>query len=50
MLCDDLEGWDDGGSKVKREGIYVYKKKKKKKYISEKKQWTHDNIVNQLYL
>ena len=29
MLCDDLEGWDDGGSKVKREGIYVYKKKKK---------------------
>ena len=28
-----------GGSKVKREGIYVYKKKKKKKkYISEKKE------------
>ena len=40
-----------GGSKVKREGIYVYKKKKKKKkYISEKKEWAHDNIVNQLYL
>ena len=37
-----------GGSKVQREGIYVYKKKKK--YISEKKEWTNDNIVNQLYL
>ena len=34
-----------------KEREYMYtKKKKKKKYISEKKEWTHDNIVNQLYL
>ena len=37
MLCDDLEGWDDGGSKVKREGIYVYKKKKKRRSTFQKR-------------
>ena len=28
MLCDDLEGWDEGGvgGRLKKEGIYVYKK------------------------
>ena len=28
MLCDDLDGWDEGGhgmvGRAKREGIYVY--------------------------
>ena len=37
MLCDDLEGWDDGGSKVKREGLYVYKKKKRRSTFQKRK-------------
>ena len=24
MLCDDLEGWDVAGGRLKREGIYLY--------------------------
>ena len=24
MLCDNLEGWDGGGERRLREGIYVY--------------------------
>jgi len=24
MLCDDLNGWDVGRGRSKREGIYVY--------------------------
>ena len=24
VLCDDLDGWDGGGGRSKREGIYVY--------------------------
>ena len=24
MLCDNLEGWDGGGGRFKKEGTYVY--------------------------
>ena len=24
MLCNDLEGWDGGGGRLQREGVFVY--------------------------
>ena len=24
MICDDLDGWDEGAGRLKREGVHVY--------------------------